>query len=311
MHETIIPPVVPPTDPGPRPETAGAQDVPRDFFMPALRGDPEAFPVLKAFQEYIEEERERARRRLATLSIVAISALVLVITGFLIVGSIVFGNLSRRNEQLQNVVMQAAVRDASAAVAPAPAAQGELSRLQDLVLRLQQDQEALQGSVGSLTDLPDVLAERLAAALTEAARTPVQAASARPPPPPAAAAPFGPGTAMARPAATQPAAPPDPAPEAQDPHRPDTAPVPSDAGAATEEPRPVEPRAQPPATATPPPSPAQDRPAPARGTSADRVAIDVATRQREPPRLQGYTPAQMTLVTDQGIAIPWRVVVPE
>ena len=36
---------------------------------PSLHGDANAFPVLKAFQDYLEMERQQARKRLVTLTI--------------------------------------------------------------------------------------------------------------------------------------------------------------------------------------------------------------------------------------------------
>ena len=43
----------------------------------ASKGGDESFPVLRAFQSFLDQERERARRRMMTLSVCFITALVL------------------------------------------------------------------------------------------------------------------------------------------------------------------------------------------------------------------------------------------
>ena len=45
----------------------------------SLQGDANAFPVLKAFQDYLEMERQQARKRLVTLTIFFVSLMTLVV----------------------------------------------------------------------------------------------------------------------------------------------------------------------------------------------------------------------------------------
>lgn len=278
---------------------------PRDMLMPALRSDAESFPVLKAFQDYIEAERERARRRLAVVSAVAIAAVVLVVAGFLAVGSVLIGNLMRRNDQLLESVMRFAERPAApVAAAPAPqadAGEAELERMRALVQKLQQDQTAMQGSVAALQSLPATLATTMGQTLSNlvvASAVPGKPAAAAQSLPPAPATPFAPPNVLAsRSPAAEPRVAPAPA-----------APVP-----------PAAPPAALPATvspsvasrAVPPAAPDAAATSAARAVSAAPVTISIPARPPAAPRIEGYAPSRMTLVTDRNVTIPWRIVVPE
>jgi hypothetical protein len=258
---------------------------PRDMLMPALRSDPESFPVLKAFQDYIEAERERARRRLVTVSAIAITAIVLVVAAFLAVGTAVIGNLMRRNDQLQDVVMRAAVRDATA-TAPVGHDGGraeELAHVEATLRRMQAENAALQGRMTALQDLPAALATTMGQTISNL----VASASATAAPralPPAPATPFAPSNVLALN--------PSPALRAPAPAAPVLRSSPSSVGS----------------TATAVTSPSATG---ARATTEAPTTVSVPTRIQAAPRIDGYAPARMTLVTDRGFAIPWRIVVPE
>jgi hypothetical protein len=49
----------------------------------------------------------------------------------------------------------------------------------------------------------------------------------------------------------------------------------------------------------------------ARAVSAAPVTISIPARPQAAPRIEGYAPSRMTLVTDRNVTIPWRIVVPE
>ena len=59
-----------------------------------------AFPVLKAFQAYLEMERQQARTRLVTLTIFFVSLMTLVVAGFIIAFVFAFGNMAKREDRL-------------------------------------------------------------------------------------------------------------------------------------------------------------------------------------------------------------------
>lgn len=285
-------------------------DFSRDLLMPALRSEDDSFPVLKAFQDYLEEERERARKRLLTVSILAITSLVLVVASFLVVGALVVGNLSRRNDQLQDLVLRTALRDISnAAQAPRVSEPDpELRRVQDMLQRLQADNAAMQTQVAVLSELPASIASSVNLSLSNLAervetakppRTPVAVAM-----PPASPAPFAPAAKMAEPLTVE---------------KKETGPQP----AVVEKPS---------ATSSSPsvvesvksvgevvsgsdPGSAADSGEKTRiARKADpnaRVTLNVPEISHGPPRIEGFRPEQTVLTTDRNIHIPWRIVLPD
>ena len=289
------------------PASTDRHDLPRDFLFPALRSEPESFPVLKAFQEYLEEERERARKRLVIVSVLAISALVLVVLVFLAVGTSVIGSLTRRNDQLQEIVLRAAVRDLSAPNAasatreavPAP----ELARIEAPLQRLQAENAALQNRWGALQDLPPPWPASVDTTLSNLSTR---------------AAPSPPRHAPRR--CHRPHRRPCPARESAR-CRFQTPPPPVDLPAATPlPPKAPQPAAAPPpdaAQATPPLAAATAQPATAltpRPRASDpnaRVVLNIPAGTRNPPRIYGHLPAQLMLVTDRGVRIPWRILLPD
>jgi hypothetical protein len=87
-------------------------------------GDANSFPVLKAFQDYLEMERQQARKRLVTLTVFFVSLMTLVVAGFIVAFIFMFNNMSRREDRLMDAALQQR-RDvppaAAATAAPAPA----------------------------------------------------------------------------------------------------------------------------------------------------------------------------------------------
>ncbi len=68
---------------------------------PSQHGDPNSFPVLKAFQDYLEMERQQARKRLVTLTVFFVSLMTLVVAGFILAFIFLLGNQAKREDQQQ------------------------------------------------------------------------------------------------------------------------------------------------------------------------------------------------------------------
>lgn len=96
-----------------------SQEVPettamRVFENPAASGD---FPVLKAFQEYLEAEQAKARKRMLGLSVFFVVLLVVVVVTFTLIMSTVIN----RNQALSDRLLDIALRDRAPQQAPVAA----------------------------------------------------------------------------------------------------------------------------------------------------------------------------------------------
>jgi len=113
----------------------------------ALHANPDSFPVLKAFQDYLEAERNSARRRVVMLSVFFVSLMVVTIAGLITVGLFVFKNMARQQEaavRTQDVLLQTLLQQRAAApahAAPAPAAP-ESNPMADALRKLEQKLDA-------------------------------------------------------------------------------------------------------------------------------------------------------------------------
>lgn len=87
----------------------------------ALHAGSDSFPVLKAFQDYLEAERQRARRRIVMLSTFFVSLMVIVVAAFLLVGIKIFGRMERTQDRLLEAALRQSVAAAQMASLPAPA----------------------------------------------------------------------------------------------------------------------------------------------------------------------------------------------
>lgn len=72
----------------------------------ALHANPDSFPVLKAFQDYLETERKRARQRLVMLSTFFAILLVMVMLALIGIGVYLFGKMSKTQDQLLMAVLE-------------------------------------------------------------------------------------------------------------------------------------------------------------------------------------------------------------
>ena len=106
-----IPPKHTPDDP------AAASGNMVSFYQAASNTNSESFPVLKAFQDYIEAERTQARKRVVTLSVFFAVIICVVVGGFLATGVYLLRDMSN----LQGKLVDAALAPRTIAEVPAPA----------------------------------------------------------------------------------------------------------------------------------------------------------------------------------------------
>ncbi len=116
----------------------------------ALHANADSFPVLKAFQDYLEAERQRARRRVTLLSGFFIALMVVVVAGFLTGGILLFNYMSRQQAALMRVAFPNAVAPAPATPAPATAVDPEVEKLQQSLAAMRVEYARMQESVAAL-----------------------------------------------------------------------------------------------------------------------------------------------------------------
>ena len=189
----------------------------------ASQSGPDSFPVLKAFQEYLESERRRARRRMLAVSALFGGILVVLVAVFLSAGFMVFGYMKTTQEQLwrkldAQVVPPSVAAPPSATAVTAAEPTGllaaELNKLSQALAELKRDNARLPAAetpaaaasvVAAATTLPPVpTVPAVPAASTVATATPAPAAPAATAP--VVAAPPAPATTAAAPAAPRAAA---------------------------------------------------------------------------------------------------------
>ncbi len=91
------------------------------MYNAASHAGAESFPVLKAFQDYLEAERTQARKRVIQLSVFFAVLMCVVVTGFLTAGVFMFRNMTSMQSNM--TTMQSKLLDVALAnrTAPAPA----------------------------------------------------------------------------------------------------------------------------------------------------------------------------------------------
>jgi len=99
------------------PETGGGLVA---MYNAASHAGAESFPVLKAFQDYLEAERAQARKRVVQLSVLFAVLMTVVVGGFLTAGIAMWRSNDQRVDKLLEAVIS---QKALAAPAPAPSAQ--------------------------------------------------------------------------------------------------------------------------------------------------------------------------------------------
>ena len=147
------------------------------------------FPVLKAFQQYIDSEQSKARKRLVTISIF----FGLLMSGVIAVFVMLLINVSQQNQRLNDRLVDYAMRDREHAAAPQAAAPVVVQPAQDsaailaLTSKLEELQKKMADEQAKTLQLASEKAEQEKAAAVKAAieaeRAAVEAAKPKGPSP--------------------------------------------------------------------------------------------------------------------------------
>jgi len=288
------------------------------MYNAASHATAESFPVLKAFQDYIEAERAAARKRIVQLSVFFAVLMGVVVTGFLTAGIFMLRNMSAVQNKLLDVAL---AERAAPPQAPAPVLQTsplieesvrQISRattdlqsnmdkriegvsaiaakMHDRVASQDSEMQKLRDALKQMQEQSSMLQKEIVAAKTERAKMAAavekntQAKSAAPSeniPPSAAAAPPPPAPPVKTAAAEA-------HPPAQKPAPTVPVPAPAKTVASAEKPNP-DPRF-PPAVKDPP------------------LVPDGIKPPGAPP---GMIATSIPLKTKRSGTIPWRVLMPE
>ncbi len=261
----------------------------------ALHANPDSFPVLKAFQDYLETERKRARQRLILLSAFFAVLLVVVMIGLIAIGVYLFGNMSKTQNQLLAAVLEQRV-PAPVIAEPAKPAPAEKPAIDpDTLARVIEERVAAKIAEASKPAAPTPSElDEIKAALTALQRE-NEALKSQPKLPPTVG-PLVPRSAIAHlnpppaPVAAEPATPTVPAPVAVvEAPPPATAPQPP--SPAPQPPPPVTAAATPPAEPKKPLEPPSAAAAAAYDKNTDRLTLDIPSKNADK-------------------TIPWRIVLP-
>lgn len=108
------------------------------MYTAASHANAESFPVLKAFQDYLEAERTQARKRVIQLSVFYAILMGVVVTGFLIAGGFMVRNMSSMQDKLLDIALASRAAPVPAQVAPAaPAIDESAKQLSRVATELQ------------------------------------------------------------------------------------------------------------------------------------------------------------------------------
>ena len=96
---------------------------PDNLFAVALakNGNNDSFPVLSAFQTFLDQERERARRRVVTMAVCFTGAMIVLLVVFGILFAMFFSRMMVRNEQQQDSLLDLVAGGLPASRQAAPA----------------------------------------------------------------------------------------------------------------------------------------------------------------------------------------------
>ncbi len=252
-----------------------------NFFALSVPKSEESFPVLKAFQDFLDAERERARRRQMTLAISFMVALVVLVVLFCGIGAFIFSGMVKRSDTKQDKLLEmllsqrTAVHQPSVTVVPAP----------------REPDPVINEMMAVLKQLKTETAElKAAAAVAEATKPDAQTAPVAP---------------EARPEIREikPEAPVKKTGVFSSPkRRPETESTPPQ----------VETVAEAPAETPPSPQNAVESPPPAVERKADPnapVQVKVVP-SREMHLPEGHEASEMPVVTEENVKFPWRILMP-
>lgn len=160
----------------------------------ASQAGGDALPVLKAFQDYLESERQRARRRMTTLGVVFAVVILAVVAAFALIWYSTMRGMQDTNRQLLDAALKRANAEPPAPVVvqppPQPSAAETAKVIAEAVSRAQSEQSAvfaktLEGLNASLeamrqdnAAMKEKIAQAEAAAKAEAERRAAEKAAA-------------------------------------------------------------------------------------------------------------------------------------
>lgn len=192
---------LPPLPQGDQPPDIDATGALVSLHQAATQSGPDSFPVLKAFQEYLESERRRARHRVALVTSLFAGIVVVLIAVFLAAGILLFNYMKEREERLwHRLESQTAVAVQPAAVPMAPAAtasealEREMQRLGKELAALRIERHAAReaqppaAAAPAAAVIPPPAAEPAVAAAAAGSVVPAGATAPAIPPPAAAPA---------------------------------------------------------------------------------------------------------------------------
>ncbi|MGI5868523.1 MAG: hypothetical protein ACOX9C_03635 [Kiritimatiellia bacterium] len=274
------------------------------FALAFPKGD-DSFPMLKAFQEFLDAERERARRRQLTLTIWFLSAIVVLVVLFCVIGAILFSGMIRRNDTQQTLMldflmqrMPAPVAEAPATVQPQPVAaqpDPQVSELLEVIKKLQAQNVEMMAALQERIREPEPEAKSAVAPAAAPEEPPVDAFMER-----------ARRTGIYSSPRRKPAPPPEPEP---------AKPEPATEKKTDEAVAPVESAATSKATDTADAAEvaeaeSQTEAAEIPDAAAGPVKVKIVrTRDMQAP--EGYTPEQISIVSSGNVKFPWRVLMPD
>lgn len=157
-------------------ETPEFPDIDTDIPPNAVRvidSSSDEFPVLKAFQKYVDAEQSKARKRMLLLSIFFGVLLTIVIAIFLLI----LNNISGENQRLNDRLIEYVMKDRQAAVVVQPSTDNSL-----LIARIDAMQQKIEeSSRKAAEESARAQAEREAAIRAEEARKAAEAAKPKGP----------------------------------------------------------------------------------------------------------------------------------
>lgn len=144
------------------------------MYNAASHANAESFPVLKAFQDYIEAERTQARKRVMQLSVFFAVLMGVVVTGFLTAGIFMLRNMSDVQTKLLDVALAAKESHApypqpvvlSAPAAPAPSSLFEAS-VREISQATTELRASLDKKMNGVNDIAASVHDRVAAQESE------------------------------------------------------------------------------------------------------------------------------------------------
>lgn len=162
------------------------KDEKKDLFELMLASDDtdEQFPVFKAFQSYLEAEREKSRRRQSQITICFLVSTIILVVCFCVVGFAFFSKFIEKDNQLTQLLLleRAGIKSIPQELliqeAVKPAAEEKSAELTQLIDELKKEREALEALKAELVTKQQQQQEAAAAAANKPAAAPVETPAA-------------------------------------------------------------------------------------------------------------------------------------